>query len=95
VSLYGGNGHGKDRSAQERAPVGELVHDFFIDMGFAAERSGALPLALDLYEKAVRAEADSPLTWYNYGDALLALKRSEDAVPALRKVSPFRASRST
>jgi tetratricopeptide (TPR) repeat protein len=83
VSLYRGNGHGRDRSAQERAPIGELVHDFFIDIGFAAERSGALALALDLYEKALRAEPDSPLAWYNYGDALLALRRLEDAVPAL------------
>ncbi len=50
-----------------------------------AERSGALPLALDLYEAAVRHKPNSALAWYNLGDALLALKRFEEAVIALRK----------
>ena len=45
----------------------------------------ALRSALEEYSREVRAEPDSAWAWYRYGDALLGLKRSEEAVPALRK----------
>jgi len=73
---------------EEQLPTGGLIHelhDFYIDAGLSAERSGELPLALDLYEQAVRSQPDSALAWYNLGDALLALERFEEAVSALRK----------
>ena len=43
--------------------------------------SGDLPLAD--YEAAVREKPDSALAWYNYGDALLALERRDEAIEAL------------
>jgi tetratricopeptide (TPR) repeat protein len=45
----------------------------------------ALQSALVNYKKAVEAESDSAWAWYQYGDALLGLKQTEEAVPALRK----------
>lgn len=78
------NGHGLDSRVRHGGHVDEL-HDFFIDIGIRAERSGALPLAVDLYEAAARRKPDSALAWYNLGDALLAMNRLEDATVALRK----------
>jgi Flp pilus assembly protein TadD len=78
------NGHGSQWSAGHGGLIDEL-HDFFLDVGLKAERGGALSLALELYEEAVRRKPDSALAWYNFGDALLALGRLEDAIFALRK----------
>ncbi len=73
---------------KEQLHVGGLIdelHDVYIDAGFLAERSGALPLALDLYEQATRRKPKSALAWYNLGDALLSVGSFEEAVSALRK----------
>jgi tetratricopeptide (TPR) repeat protein len=59
------------------------LHDFYLDLGVQAERSGELLAALELYEKAVKNEPESALAWYNLGDTLLSLKRYEKAVEAL------------
>jgi len=63
----------------------EGLHDFYFDSGFSAERTGDVKLAVGLYKQAVHSQPDSALAWYNYGDALLALNRPEEAVAALRK----------
>jgi tetratricopeptide (TPR) repeat protein len=81
------NSHGKQRSSKH-LPTGGLIHelhDFFLDAGVNAERSGETQMALDLYEQAVQNKPDSALAWYNYGDALLAMTRLDEAVSALRK----------
>lgn len=41
--------------------------------------------ALENLQRAVVAQPDSAWAWYQYGDALLALNRAGEAVPALRK----------
>lgn len=81
-------GHGKNHDHKDQPHTGGIIHglhDFLIDAGVSAERSGELPLALGLYEEAVRSKPDSALAWYNYGDVLLSLKRTEEAVSALCK----------
>lgn len=86
--MYPENGNRNGHKSEAHLHTGGLIdelHDFFIDIGVRAERSGALPLALDLYEAAVRRKPNSALAWYNFGDALLALKRFDEAVIALRK----------
>ncbi len=45
----------------------------------------ALQSALENFKRAVEEQPDSAWAWYQYGDALLGLKRTEEAVPALRK----------
>ena len=45
----------------------------------------ALQSALQNSKKAVAENPESAAAWYEYGDALLGLKRPEEAVPALRK----------
>jgi tetratricopeptide (TPR) repeat protein len=45
----------------------------------------AMQSALANYKKRVAEQPDSAWAWYQYGDALLGLKRPEEAVPALRK----------
>jgi superkiller protein 3 len=85
--VYPQNGHKNGDKPTEQLLVGGLIdelHDFHIDAGFSAERSGELSMAVDLYEQAVRSKPTSPLAWYNFGDALLALNRFEEAVSALR-----------
>ena len=61
------------------------LHDFLFNLGFKAERRGELNTALDLYANAVVVEPNSALSWYNYGDVLLALGRLEESVIALTK----------
>lgn len=88
------NGNGNSHKPPEGPYLGgeiDELHDFFMDAGVAAERSGELQSAVNLYEQAVRRKPDSALAWYNFGDALLALQRFGDAVPPLRaavKLSP-------
>jgi tetratricopeptide (TPR) repeat protein len=56
-------------------------------------RQVALKTALENYRKAVVEKPDCAWTWYQYGDALLELKRADEALPALRKavkLSPIR-----
>jgi tetratricopeptide (TPR) repeat protein len=48
-------------------------------------RQVALKTALENYRKAVVEKPDCAWTWYQYGDALLELKRADEALPALRK----------
>ena len=82
-----GNDNGKHHS-EEHLSTGGLIHelhDFYLNAGVLAERSGKLPAALGLYEKAIHSNPESALAWYNYGDILLALERFEEAIPALRK----------
>lgn len=76
--------HTEDAKPVTGGPAAEL-HDFYYDSGFSAERAGDLKLAVGLYEQAVHSQPDSALAWYNYGDALLALNRPDEAVVALRK----------
>lgn len=88
MSLYRSNGNGRSHEPERRQSSGGEIHelhDFFIDIGLRAERSGALTLAADLYEAAVQSQPDSALAWYNYGDALLQLKRRDEAIKALRR----------
>ena len=44
-----------------------------------------LQSALRTFKQAVVENPDSALAWYQYGDALLGLRRPAEAVPALRK----------
>lgn len=44
-----------------------------------------LQSALANFQTAVEKQPDSAWAWYQYGDALLALNRAEEAVPPLRK----------
>lgn len=82
-----------DGSQQERRPsadpsCGGLVHELyrlFLDLGRRSEGMGDLGSALALYGKAVKAQPESDLAWYNYGDVLLAMERSAEAIPALQK----------
>jgi tetratricopeptide (TPR) repeat protein len=65
--------------------VTDNLHDKFLDMGFRAERAGKLRSALLLYEKAVAANPDSAVAWYNYGDVLLAQNKPSRALEPLQK----------
>ena len=88
MSTYPGNGDRNGHESEERVRSGgdiHELHDFFLDAGMLSERSGDLPAALDLYDKAIKSNPESALAWYNYGDILLALERFEEAVAALRK----------
>ena len=62
----------------------QVPYDAFFHEGFKAERAGDLPKAADSYEAAIREKPDLALAWYNYGDALLAMKRIDSAIEALR-----------
>ena len=75
--------HNEDAAPLTGGPA-EGLHDLYFDSGFVAERTGDLKLAVGLYEQAIHSQPDSALAWYNYGDALLALNRPEEAVAALR-----------
>jgi tetratricopeptide (TPR) repeat protein len=85
--IFPGNGDRNGHESEDLHGGGDVheLHDFHFDAGVLSERSGDLPAALDLYEKAIKSNPDSALAWYNYGDILLALERFEEAVPALRK----------
>jgi len=83
-SLTRRSNHGSEVQPTTGGVILEL-HDFLLDLGVRAERRGELQSALDLYAKAVSAQPDSPLAWYNYGDVLLALKRYEESIPPLSK----------
>jgi tetratricopeptide (TPR) repeat protein len=77
--------HDPDEDSDGDPDPSRQMHDFYVDLGVQAERSDDPMAALEFYENAVRAEPDSPLAWYNYGDILLVLKRHEQAIAALQK----------
>jgi tetratricopeptide (TPR) repeat protein len=86
---HNGNGNGKrEPNEWNDLPTGGFIHelhDYFIDLGKRAEQKGDLESAADLYSEAASADPKPPLAWYNYGDALLALGRSEEAIAPLCK----------
>ena len=45
----------------------------------------SLRSTLEKHKKAVEEQPDSAWAWYRYGDTLLGLGRTEEALPALRK----------
>lgn len=65
-------------------PVKELS-EASVRFGMRAERLGELQQALFFYRNAVAANPDSAIALYNYGDVLLALDRTEEALPALER----------
>lgn len=62
----------------------------FFNQGQDAHEKGDLPAALSLYEKAIAAFPEFPEAELQRGNALLALKRPDDAEKAFRKALELR-----
>jgi tetratricopeptide (TPR) repeat protein len=82
------NGRWREHAHEDDQSRGGFVHQMyqmFMELGRQSSDHGELNSAITLYKNAVGAKPDSALAWYNYGDALLAARRTEEALPALLK----------
>jgi len=83
-----GRGNGKDMQDSDRenwVPLTQFLGGMLTDLGHDSEKGGEFASALQTFELAVKATPDDALAWYNYGDTLLALQRTEEALPALER----------
>jgi tetratricopeptide (TPR) repeat protein len=80
-----GSGNGHHPFDQDGFPLRILLGDMLTDLGHRSEKAGEMQSALQTFELAVKARPDDGLAWYNYGDALLALERTEEALEALAR----------
>jgi tetratricopeptide (TPR) repeat protein len=67
------------------APPTGMKADELDESGRAALRSGNIPLAIDLFKRAVEVDPKHKYAWNNLGLAYLAARRDDDAIAAFRK----------